>query len=304
MNAMVLPVLAALLAFGAVMLVSLAVVDTQRRAGMRRSLALALGDPLSQPASGTGRPWEATSTLDTIVVGIGSRLVSPRGKERLRRHLAWAGRPSSESLSTIIGRKVIYLIGGACVGLLLGVLLGGWWVLLLPALAVAGFFAPDLILYNQADHRTQEIQYQLPDALDLLNLCVESGLGLQAALARVAETQEGPVAAEFGRVLQEMQLGVSRTAAFESMAARTKQDDLRRFVTAMLQVDKLGIPVANVLREQAREMRAVRHARAREQAQKVPVKILGPLMLCFLPGLFIIILGPAAITAVDVLLRR
>ena len=293
MNAMVLPVLAALLAFGAVLLLSLAVVDVQRRAGMRRSLAFVLGDPLSQTTTSSGRPWEATSTLDTIVVGIGSRLVSPRGKERLRRHLAWAGRPSSESLSTIIGRKVIYLIAGACIGLLL-----------FPVLAVAGFFAPDLILFNQAEHRTEEIQFQLPDALDLLNLCVESGLGLQSALARVAETQDGPVAAEFGRVLQEMQLGVSRTAAFESMAARTKQDDLRRFVTAMLQVDKLGIPVANVLREQAREMRAVRHARAREQAQKVPVKILGPLMLCFLPGLFVIILGPAAITAAEVLLRR
>jgi tight adherence protein C len=88
------------------------------------------------------------------------------------------------------------------------------------------------------------------------------------------------------------------------MAARTKQRDLQRFVSAVLQVDKLGIPIAAVLKEQARDMRAQRHSRAREKAQKVPVKILLPLMLCFLPGLFIIILGPGVIIALDVFSGR
>ena len=132
---------------------------------------------------------------------------------------------------------------------------------------------------------------ELPDALDMLNLCVECGLSFQAALAQVADEPEG-----CGRSgvpgLQEMQLGVPR-ARRRGDGGRTQQEDLQRFVSAILQVDKLGIPVAAVLREQAREMRAKRFSRAREQAQKVPVKILMPLMLCFLPGLFIIILGPA-----------
>jgi tight adherence protein C len=169
---------------------------------------------------------------------------------------------------------------------------------------LVGFYPPHVLPANEAGHRTREICLRLPDALDLLNLCVESGLGLQAAFAKVAESKNGPVAQEFGRVLQEMQLGVSRAAAFESMARRTKQQDLQRFVSAMLQVDRLGIPVASVLREQAREMRATRHARAREQAQKVPVKILGPLMICFLPGLFVIVLGPAVINTMSALSGR
>ena len=97
-----------------------------------------------------------------------------------------------------------------------------------------------------------------------------------------------------------MQLGRSRGEALSAMAGRTRQVDVQRFVSAMLQVDKIGVPVATVLREQAKEMRAKRYARAREQAQKVPVKILMPLMLCFLPALFVIILGPAVYSIVQV----
>ena len=141
---------------------------------------------------------------------------------------------------------------------------------------------------------------RLPDALDMLNLCVESGLSFAAAVGQVAANQKGPVADEFKIALQEMQYGRSRAEALTAMAGRTKQDDIERFVSAMLQVDKLGVPVATVLREQAKEMRAKRYSRAREQAQKVPVKILMPLMLCFLPALFIIILGPAAFSIAEV----
>ena len=112
-------------------------------------------------------------------------------------------------------------------------------------------------------------------------------------MTQVANNQTGPVAEEFSVALQEMQLGRSRSQALEAMAGRTRQADVQRFVWAMMQVDKLGVPVAAVLREQAKEMRAKRYARAREQAQKVPLKILMPLMLCFLPALFVIILGPA-----------
>ena len=139
----------------------------------------------------------------------------------------------------------------------------------------------------------------LPDALDLLDLCVESGLSLQASLARVASTQQGPVAAEFARVLREMKLGLGRSEAFASLGERTTQPDLGRFVTSIQQAEKLGIPVGAVVKEQALAMRSRRQENAREAAQKVPVKILAPLMLCFLPGLFIIILGPAVVNAVN-----
>ncbi|MEI6362406.1 MAG: type II secretion system F family protein [Actinomycetes bacterium] len=304
MNSVLVPIMAAVLAFGAVLVGAFAFAEQRRRSSMRHTLAVVLGGPDAETDVLGHRTWSETSAIDAIVEALGSRLISARGRERLRHQLALAGRPVTEPLKTVIGRKIIYLGVGLCLGFIAALMYGGWLWLLVPLAAAVGFFLPDMVLYNQGEHRTEEIKLELPDALDLLNLCVESGLGLQAALAKVAESQHGPVAQEFGRVLQEMQLGVSRSAAFESMANRTKQQDLQRFVSAMLQVDKLGIPVASVLREQAREMRAARHSRAREQAQKVPVKILGPLMICFLPGLFVIILGPAAINTMNVLSGR
>jgi tight adherence protein C len=304
MNSILVPLAAALLMFGAVLVGTFAFAEQRRRTNMRRTLAVVLGGPDAEADVLGQRTWSETSTIDAIVEALGTRLITARGRERLRHQLALAGRPASEPLKAVIGRKIIYLGVGLCLGLIAALVFGGWTWLIVPVAAAVGFMLPDFVLYNQGERRTDEIKLELPDALDLLNLCVESGLGLQAAFAKVAESKNGPVAQEFGRVLQEMQLGVSRAAAFESMARRTKQQDLQRFVSAMLQVDRLGIPVASVLREQAREMRATRHARAREQAQKVPVKILGPLMICFLPGLFVIVLGPAVINTMSALSGR
>jgi tight adherence protein C len=122
---------------------------------------------------------------------------------------------------------------------------------------------------------------------------VEAGLGFQAALGQVATLQDGPVAEEFSRVLREMQLGQSRQDALTALADRTRDEDLLRFIAAMAQVDRLGIPIAAVLREQARDMRARRRDRARERAQKVPVKIMLPVVFCFFPMLIGIVIAPA-----------
>jgi tight adherence protein C len=304
MSSVFFPLFAAALTIGAVLLVAFSVSEIRQRSSMRHTLAVVLGGPDANGDGAGDRSWSKTPVLDSMVASIGVKLVRNRGRERLRRQLGWAGRPAGEGMNRVIGRKIIYLGVGLCLGFIAGAFYGGLAWLMVPAAGLMGFYLPDILLYNEAEHRTAEIQLQLPDALDLLNLCVESGLGLQSALAKVAQTQDGAVASEFGRVLQEMQLGVSRAAAFESMGNRTKQEDLKRVVAAVLQVDKLGIPIALVLREQARDMRAVRQSRAREQAQKVPVKILAPLMLCFLPGLFMVILGPAVILAMDVFSGR
>ena len=162
-------------------------------------------------------------------------------------------------------------------------------------LAVLGLYAPNIILYQKAYDRTDQMQREMPDALDLLVISVESGLGFDAALSQVARNTTGPLADEFFRVLQEMQLGTSRAEALRALAERTDVNDLRGFITAMVQADQLGIPIANVLRIQAREMRIRRSQRAEETAMKVPVKILFPLIFCILPALFIVIIGPAAI---------
>jgi tight adherence protein C len=159
-----------------------------------------------------------------------------------------------------------------------------------------GFFLPDLLLYNTAIKRQAKIQTALPDAMDMLTVCVEAGLGFDAAMARVARNTEGPVAAEFSRVLQEIQIGKSRTQALRSMAERTTVAELRAFVSAMVQAGELGIPVAEVMRVQAKEMRLRRRQRAEEKAQQVPVKILFPLIGCLFPALFTLVIGPGVIS--------
>jgi tight adherence protein C len=304
MNSVLLPLAAAALVFAAILVLSLSFVGRQDRERVRRSLALVLREGPRGIADVDERDREWIWPVRSQLLMVGNRLIGDRTRTRLRRHLAWAGTPTNEALVSMIERKAMLLIAGICVGLILGMAYGGTFWVAVPGLGLAGFFLPDLLVFNAGQARTNEIEMGLPDALDLLDLCVSSGLGLEAALSRIAGAQAGPVAIEFGRVLQEMQLGVSRSAAFESMAMRTKQQDLQRFVVAVLQVDKLGIPIAAVLKEQARDMRAKRHSRAREKAQRVPVKILLPLMLCFLPGLFIIILGPGIIIALNVFSGR
>jgi tight adherence protein C len=143
------------------------------------------------------------------------------------------------------------------------------------------------------------MQKALPDAIDLLTISVESGLGFDAAVAQVARNTEGPLAGEFARMLQEMQIGRGRSDALRSMAERTNLPDLRGFVSAMVQADAFGIPIGQVLRVQSSEIRVKKRQWAEEQAQKVPVKILIPLIFCILPCLFIAVLGPAGITIMD-----
>jgi tight adherence protein C len=162
-------------------------------------------------------------------------------------------------------------------------------------LGIAGFFGPDLAIYQIAYNRREQIRRDLPDALDLLTITVEAGLAFDAAMTQVARNTEGPLAEEFYRVLQEIQLGLSRGEALETMSERIDIEELSSFVSAVVQADSLGIPIAQVLRIQAREMRVKRSQRAEEAAMKVPVKILFPLIFCILPSLFIVVMGPAGI---------
>jgi tight adherence protein C len=133
----------------------------------------------------------------------------------------------------------------------------------------------------------------------MLTVCVEAGQGFDSSLLHVARSVEGPVAGEFARVLAEIQIGKSRGEAFSSLAARTKVPEVRTFVTALVQADRLGLPIGGVLREQSKQMRLVRRQRAEEKAQKVPVKILFPMLLCIFPALFIVIIGPGAIGMIN-----
>jgi tight adherence protein C len=290
---LIIPLLAAVTVFIVIVYIGVLVVRGREARIKRRSLALVAGYASHDPHAALVQADEENSLIRVTVLWLGSKLMTPGARRRIERQSLYAGQNDPTAVEGIVIRKVVYLAGGVVLGFLIGTLLGGWWWLAVPALGAFAFIVPDLLIYNAGLKREEEMTKKLPDALDLLNLCVESGLSFSAAVTQVANNQTGPVAEEFSVALQEMQLGRSRSQALEAMAGRTRQEDVQRFVWAMLQVDKLGVPVAAVLREQAREMRAKRYARAREQAQKVPLKILMPLMLCFLPALFVIILGPA-----------
>jgi tight adherence protein C len=162
-----------------------------------------------------------------------------------------------------------------------------------------GWLGPNLYLYQKVFDRSKRMQRELPDAIDLMTISVESGLAFDAAVQQVARNTEGPLADEFSRVLREMQIGQGRAQALRGLAERTEVDDVKSFVTAMVQADSFGIPIANVLRIQSSEIRTKRRQHAEEQAQKVPVKITVPLIFCILPCLFIAVMGPAVIHIMD-----
>lgn len=229
---------------------------------------------------------------------LGSRL-SPAGTaSRLQKNLDFAGNPPGWTVDRLLGLKGAGLVGGAAVA----GLVGGFGLRGLFFAAVggaAGFWLPDLLVYNKGLHRQQEIRRSLPDALDMLTVCVEAGLGFDAAMQQVAKNTNGPVSGEFSRVLQEIQIGKTRVVAFQDLAERTNVEELRTFVAAIVQADRLGIPIANVLREQSKEMRLIRRQRAEEKAQKVPVKILFPLIFCIFPALFVVIIGPGVIRMIQ-----
>lgn len=227
----------------------------------------------------------------------GSRRLTPAGfLASLERRVILAGLQAQWPLERVLAAKLLLSLAGLGLGTLALSGSGGIrTVLLYGVIITIGFFAPDVILYGRARERQATIQRELPDTLDQMTISVEAGLGFESALTRVARNGHGPLAAELMRTLQEIQVGVDRTSALRRLAARSDVSDLRQFVTAVLQAQEYGIPVARVLRVQADELRTKRSQRAEEAAMKLPVKVVFPLILCILPALFVVIMGPAVI---------
>lgn len=266
--------------------VSRALATIEKRYGRHAPAARASGDPLRLPH------W---------LPDMATRL-SPTTAGTLQRRLDIAGNPPGWTPDRMLAVKGLGLITFAVIGALFGLRHPAVLVIGAGVGSVAGFFLPDVLLYNTGLKRRQKIPVALPDALDLLTICVEAGLGFDAALAQVARNTKGALAAEFARVLQEMQFGKSRTEAMRAMTERCPVAELRSFVTALIQSTELGIPVGDILREQSKEMRVRRRQRAEAMAQKVPVKITFPLILCLFPALIIVIVGPGIIEIARTLL--
>jgi tight adherence protein C len=231
--------------------------------------------------------------------------LSPAGiADTMQRRLDVAGNPGRWTPDRMLAAKGLGLIGLAMLGALFGLHNPGLAILFAAVGGCAGFFLPDVLLYNAGLKRQAKLQLALPDALDMLTVCVEAGLGFDGALAQVARNTDGPLAAEFARALQEMQIGKSRSQALRALASRTTVPEVRAFVSSLVQASDLGIPIARVLREQAKEMRVRRRQRAEGKAQQVPVKITFPLILCIFPALLIVVLGPGVINIAHALFGR
>lgn len=294
--------------FGAVLLAALAagLLDRGRARSVARSLATIkalqvapcrlrereLQHPFSDRVLGPLLNWSART---------GARFTPADRLRKIRRRLDLAGNPSGWDAERLIGLKGLVLVFGLILGATLPPVFGAGplpTTAFVMGGAVLGWFAPTMWIYQKGYDRSELIRRHLPDAMDLLTISVEAGLTFDASLSQVARKTSGPLAEEFSRVLQEMQIGTGRTDALRAMADRADVAELRSFASSMIQADTLGVPVASVIRVQAREMRTKRSQLAEERAQKVPVKILFPLIFCIMPTLFIVILGPAVVTIV------
>lgn len=219
----------------------------------------------------------------------------------VERKLVTAGEPMNlQGFLTMVLVATAASVGfGLLIVFVMGSEIGLTQVAILGLLALVGFYLPFHIVSSRARQRQNAIIKSLPDAFDLITTCVEAGLGLDAALSRVAEKVEGPFAAELSRALREIALGKPRREALKELGDRTQVPDLMQFTNAVIQAESMGSSIGQVLRVQADQLRVRRRQRAEEAAYKAPVKMLFPLVMCIFPTLFIVILGPAIITIMN-----
>ncbi len=218
---------------------------------------------------------------------------------RIDARLERAGYPGGLHGADWMGVKLLGAIsGGIAVLLLLLLLTGTFAVAVLGGVVglMVGFVGPEFWLGKRMKARSGAMVLQLPDALDLLTISVEAGLGFDAALAKVVEKMQGPLIDEFRQALAETRMGRTRREALRDVAERADDQSITNFIGAIVQAEQLGVPIAKVLQIQSQQLRIVRRQRAEEAAAKAPIKMLFPMVGCIFPTIFIVILGPAVIT--------
>jgi tight adherence protein C len=224
----------------------------------------------------------------TNVEAIGARLVAAGMTHRL----------TASAFLTIKGAA---MVGGCALGLLFAALTSlASSLLLVPVGAVIGLIGPEIFLTMKTRSRRDTIRSELPDALDLLAVSVEAGLGFDGAVAKLVDHMEGPLIDEFGLMMSEIRVGETRTVALRKMAERVDATELSNFVRAVIQAEQLGISLGRILRVQATDTRLRRQAAAEEKAMKAPIKMLFPTVFFIFPALFIVILGPAFLNIMSV----
>ena len=193
-------------------------------------------------------------------------------------------------------------VGGGLLGLFLAAMASpALGILLVPMFAAVGFIGPEMVLSSRIRNRRDAVRSDLPDALDILAVSVEAGLGFDGAITKLTEHMKGPLVEEFGLLLSEIRMGESRQAALKNMAARVGAPELSAFVRAIVQADQLGISLGRILRVQAADSRLRRQAAAEEKAMKAPIKMLFPTVIFIFPAMFLVLLGPALMNILKVL---
>ncbi len=217
-----------------------------------------------------------------------------KGLEAIQRKLALAGNPYRWTPADYLGMKAFaaLVLGGMLFFLMTIGGEAGWAIVFGAVGAGFGWFGPDLLLRSKTQSRQKQIQRALPDALDLLVISVEAGLGFDAAIHRLVEKREDALSTEFARVLAEMRVGRSRRDALKDMVLRTQVADLNNFVGAILQAEQLGVSVTKVLTVQAEQMRVIRRQRAEEKAAQLQLKMIFPLAIFIFPAICVVIMGP------------
>jgi tight adherence protein C len=222
--------------------------------------------------------------------------------EALGTRLMQAGLGQRITPGTFLAIKAAALISGVVLGLVLTAVTSvGLGLVSLVLLGGVGFFGPDTLLSSKIRARREAVRHDLPDALDLLAVSVEAGLGFDGAITKLTEHMSGPLVEEFALLLSEIRIGEARQTALKNMAARVDATELSSFIRAVVQADQLGISLGRILRVQAADSRLRRQAAAEERAMKAPIKMIFPTVLCIFPAMFIVLLGPAVMNILKVL---
>jgi len=226
-----------------------------------------------------------------------SRSTPQKARQDLFNRLELAGRPGNLTPEDFAAVRLVAAAIFGALGLLVGLLLGGplYIVIALVVGVILGYYAPVLWLKQKVDGRKTEIQKGLPDALDLLVICVDAGLGFDAALARVTDKYKNALSELLSKALREVSLGRPRLEALDEMGRNSGVDDLHNFIQAVIQSEQFGTGIGKILRIQADEMRRRRRQRAQERGAQATLKMMLPMVGCIFPTLWIVLLGPAVL---------
>ncbi len=226
-----------------------------------------------------------------------SRSTPQKARQDLLNRLELAGRPANLTPEDFAAVRLVAAAVFGAIGLLLGFLLGGGLYLIISFVVgvILGYYVPVLWLKQKVDGRKSEIQKGLPDALDLLVICVDAGLGFDAALARVTDKYKNALSELLSKALREVSLGRPRLEALDEMGRNSGVEDLHNFMQAVIQSEQFGTGIGKILRIQADEMRRKRRQRAQEKAAQATLKMMLPMVGCIFPTLWIVLLGPAAL---------